>query len=216
MKTKLPSFVLFVCFGVFSADQANAAGGKKKAAAQARAAAKSESETPAKALEIYILHLDQLLALSPQGGGPTPLRNQTPGRLVVLKQRFTAERASSQGKEAANLDAAIATCDALIGATNERQRAASELRASTAVKGSEKINAPGRKETLNQGVRGGDLAKAVGEIQEGKRERAEKRAGHRETQKDDGAMDAMAVKHWHERSQQLEKQINAAYARIQS
>jgi hypothetical protein len=172
----------------------------------------AESALPEKALAPYIEKLDVLLALDHPG--PAPFREQAPGHLAVLRQRFATAKAAASGAEAGKFTAAIATCDALTGAIEERQRTASEIRASRAVSGSDKLNAPGRKDALNQGVRGGDLAKAVGEVQERKREQAEKQAGRRATAQGDASLTAMAINRWNQHAIDLRKKITASYARI--
>jgi len=183
---------------------------KKKEEQKANAA---DESSPAKALAPFIEKVDLVLALRPPAG-PAPLWNQAHGKVAVLKQQFTVSRTGAEGADAAKYDAAIATCTALLGAIDERDRTASAIFAASAVHGSEKINAPPRKDAANQGVRGGDLSKAVGEVVEAQRERDEKQAGHQATVDTDNALTAAAIKRWKQREIELRAQITAAYVKI--
>lgn len=215
MKTMLRILPIVVVIVAFAGTPA-LAGKKKKNGPGAAPAAQPAGPQPGVALEPYITNLDFLLALNPPGKGPHALRNEAPGRLAILKQQFTTARATAQGADAAKYNSAIATCNALTAAIDERQQTAGHIQSSASVGGSEQINAPRRKDVLNQGVRGRDFAKAVGEIEEGKREKAEKQAGREATAKSDASMTAMALSRWNQRVIELRKQITAAYARIGS
>jgi hypothetical protein len=178
-------------------------------------AGQQTSLQPTRELEPFITDLEPLLSLEPEKGKKAHrVREEAPGQIAVLERQFTTARATAKGPDAAKLDAAIATCKLLTAAIDERQKAAGHIVSSSVVGNSGMINAPSRKDALNQGVRGRDFAKAVGEVEEGKREAAEKFAAQIQTQKTDDAMTAMAINRWNQRSVELRKQITAAYARI--
>jgi hypothetical protein len=186
----------------------------KKKGGKGAPAAKATSSDPAQALAPYVENIDAILALDAPRKGGTPLRSSAPTRLAVLKQEFIAQRASAAPADAPKLDAAVGTCNAIISAIDERERTASSIQASASVSGGGKLNAPSRKDALNQGVRGRDLAKAVGEIEEGKRARAEAKAGRQTTAQTDAALTAMSVNRWNHRAVELRNQIVASYTRV--
>jgi hypothetical protein len=210
MKTQLSTLLLVLLLTLTSPAAPKGKAKGKPGVGKAEAPA---TPTPAMQLAPYVEKIQMLLALRPPDG-PAPLRAQAPGKLAVLKTEFATAKSGADKSDAPKYDAAIATCNLLLAAIDERDRTASSIRASAAVHGSEKINAPARKDALNQGVRGGDLAKAVGESEEGRRERDEKRAGHRQTVETDETMTAAAVERWKKREVELRGQITAAYAKI--
>jgi hypothetical protein len=185
-------------------------GGGKGPAAEAPAA--QAGNGPGGALAPYIEKLDALLALHPPAG---PFFAEADGHLAVLRQRFVTEGQAAAEGEKQKFAAAVVTCDAITAAVNERKQTAGNLQASHALQGSSKLNQGPRKDVLNQGVRGGDFAKGVGEIQEGKREKAANRAAKATAASDDQALTAMAVNRWNQRSAQLKQSILADYAKIQ-
>jgi len=98
-------------------------------------------------------------------------------------------------------------------AIDERQRTFGQMQAANAVKGSDTIGQR-RKDVLNQGVQGGTFAKAVGEVEEGKRERREHKEQAARAAADDRAISAGVLNHWKERAIQLRQQILASYTQI--
>jgi hypothetical protein len=181
----------------------------------AQAVTKPDPTKPHEALQPYIVHIDQLLSLErPEGKPITPMLNQASGRITTLRQQFVAERKKGvEAAEQAKFDAAIATCDALTRALEERDKTMSQIESSSAVKGSKAIGAR-RKDNLTQGIDGGDRSKAVGAAVERDRERAERRGAAKRAEQGDNAMTAMSVNRWNERSLQLKKQITDSYGKI--
>jgi hypothetical protein len=193
---------------------AHAAGKGKGKPPGAGPIANPDPSKPREALEPYIIHLDQLLAIErPEGKVITPFFNQALGRVTSLRQQFVTEREKAAEGERAKFDAAIATCDAITKALDERQKTLGEIQSSAAVSGSTQIGAR-RKDNLNQGIKGGDDAKAVGSIVERDRERAEKRGAAKRAQQGDSALTAMSADRWNKRTIELRKQITDSYGKI--
>lgn len=217
MKTT-PLFLLVAAIVALPTSSALAKGkGKGKGPGPAPAAQNAES--PSKALAPYINNLDALLALQRPPGKKAPAQHalieKAPGQLVTLRQEFTEQRGKAPEAERAKYDAAIATCNALTGALDERQKVLGDLRASGANKGSGKLEQGPRKDNLQQGLHGDGLAKAVGADVELQREKAANKKAAQTAAANDDALSAMAVNRWNQRSIELRKQINASYARIQ-
>jgi hypothetical protein len=211
------AFLLFALSSLIILAPAASAAGKAKGKANGgppSAVAKPDATSPRNALQPYIVHVDQLLDLErPEGKQITALLKQAPGRLATLRQDFVAERQKAAEGDRSKFDAAIATCDLLTRALDERQKTAGEIEASSAVKGSTQIGAH-RKDNLTQGISGGDDAKAVGSIVERDRERAAAHAAARRAQQGDNALTAMSADRWNKRSIELRKQITDSYGRI--
>lgn len=190
--------------------KAKGKGAKPKAPAPAASAS-----SPAEALEPYINHLDQLLALH-RSAPPKGLAffDQAPGRLATLKQGYAVQRDKAQDADRPKFDAAIATCDRLTAALDERQKVLGDIRAAQAVQGSGKLESGPRKDNLTQGINGGSTAKAVGAIVERDREKAAARAAKKSAAKSDDALTAMSANRWNKRSIELRQQITASYAKI--
>lgn len=183
-------------------------------AASAKRGPKDAAGSPAQDLEPYINHLDQLLAAKPKAAGKgTPLANQAPGRIAVLKASYTARRAKAEGAEAARLTAAIATCDALTRALDERQRTVGQMKANLAINSSETLGRR-RKDNFSDGTEGGRLARAVDTAAQARRERADNRDIKQRANATEHEMDARSLERWNQRAIELRKQITAAYSRI--
>jgi hypothetical protein len=199
-----------VALGAFSTADA-----KQKPGQRARPAPpQAKADSPAEKLAPFIEHLDLLLALERPDNPKAAARiNGAGGRVAVLKQEFVAKRATAEGADKAQLEAAIQTCDALTNAIDEREKTLSQIRASDAVKNSSKLGER-RKENISAGVEGRGNAKAVGTIVEARREQAEKREAQRIAANDHNAITAAAVNRWNQRAVELRKDINARYARI--
>jgi hypothetical protein len=203
----LLSFVLLDPF-------AHAAGKGKGKPPGAGVVTNPDATKPREALEPYMVHLDQLLAIDrPEGKVITPFFNQAPGRITTLRQEFVTERGKAAEGDRARFDAAIATCDAITKALDERQKTLGEIQSSAAVSGSTQIGAR-RKDNLTQGIKGGDDAKAVGSVVERDRERAEKRGAAKRAQQGDSALTAMSADRWNKRTIELRKQITDSYGKI--
>jgi hypothetical protein len=173
------------------------------------------AEAPAEALAPYINNLDELLALERNVKPPRKLLfDQAPGRLVTLRAQFIEVRDKAPEAEREKFNAAVATCDALTRALDERAAMLGKLSASAAVGGSGKLEKGPRKDNLTQGIHGDDDAKAVGAIAERDRERGENRQARISAAKNDNALSAMTANSWTKRSIELRNGIAAAYARI--
>lgn len=179
------------------------------------AVATPDAANPIEALAPYINSLEKLLALERD---VPPVRvgffNQAPGRIVTLKASFAEQREKATETDRSKFDAAIATCDTLTGALNERAAVLGNLNASAAVAGSGKLEKGPRKDNLTQGIKGGSVAKAVGSVVERDRERSENRQAKVAAGRSDTALTAMTANNWTKRSGELRKQITDAYARI--
>ncbi|MEA3212657.1 MAG: hypothetical protein QOE70_5714 [Chthoniobacter sp.] len=213
MKTLSSLLVLAAVLLLLPALPAEAKGkskGKKPAAVGALNTAQ-----PAEALTPYIHRLDQLLALDRPGGkGSDAFFAEAPGRLVTLRATFTEEREQAEEGDRGKFEAAIATCDVLTKALEERTAALGNINASGAVAGSGKLEQGPRKDNLTQGIKGGGIAKAVGSLVERDRERAENKQAKASAARSDNALSTMAANKWSKRSSELRQQINDAYARI--
>jgi hypothetical protein len=211
MKTLFPLVLVAVALVAFD-NHAWAAKGKNKKQ-EAPAVAQSN---PAEELAPYINSIDQLLALRRGKMSPkqSTLITQASGRLVTLRAGFVADRAKAAEADRGKFDAAIATCDGLAQAVNERQETLGNLKSSKAVQSSGKMEEGGRKDNLQQGLDSKGYAKAVGTVVERDREReANAKAAARADQNED-AMNAMAINRWNKRSLELKTAITANYARI--
>jgi hypothetical protein len=215
MKALLPLVVLCLACAALPAQ---AAPGKKKGGGPAPAPAPaSKTQSPGAALQPYIDHLDGLLALQPPPPKApfAPMYRQAESKLTVLRQQFVTDGQSAPEDQKDRYRAAIATVDSLNGAIAERRQTAANLESSRQMTGSAKLEQGPRKDNLSQGVKGGELPKAVAEIEEGKRERAANRAAKEAAANKDNSMTAMAVNRWKQRCIQLRQGIMANYAKAQ-
>ena len=165
-----------------------------------------KGNSPSEKLAPYIQHAEQMLALQ----RPAAFE-QASGQIALLKQSFVAERAAAGGAAPSSLNAAIATCEAIAAALDERQRTLSQIKASAAVKGDSDLGER-RKDNLTQGLRGRNKAKSA--KLEFKREKREAAEARREAAEGDDALTAGSVQRWNQRAIELRKQIVAAYGRI--
>jgi len=160
----------------------------------------------------FIEHLDAMLSSGPLKGPNAAFVSNAPAKLAILKTTFIEHMATEPALQA-KYAAAIRTCDMISAAVDERQRTFGQMQAANAVKGSDTIGQR-RKDVLNQGVRGGTYAKAVGEVQEGKREQREHKEQAARAKADDNAISAGVLNHWKERAIQLRQQILASYTQV--
>jgi hypothetical protein len=189
---------------------------KTKPASVPPAVAQPNTAQPTEALAPYINNLEELLSLERPGKkNARPLLTQASGRIATLRQGFIAQRAQAAPEQKGKFQAAIATCDSIASALDERQKAAGDLDASQAVRGTSKLDQGPRKDNLAQGIKGGDKAKAVGAVVERDRERAAAKAAKNRAAAGDDALTAMAENRWNKRSLELRQQIMASYSRIQ-
>lgn len=212
--SSLPGLIVAALLLISTADAPAKGKPKKKPAPAAPAApAAPDYSKPAEALAPYIANLEQLLALHRQAPPPVMARlEKASGDLVIARLEFATLRKTAEPAEQPKLDGAIATCDALTRSLEERQKVLGDLQASSAVKGSGALNGGPRKDNLTQGIKGGDLAKAVGGTLEYKREKNAKGAAKKSAAQTDDAMTAGTVNRWNKRSIELRKFITDAYA----
>jgi hypothetical protein len=186
---------------------------KKKPAPPAPAEpAKPDYSKPSEVLAPYIANLEQLLSL--QRKAPPPVIAQmekASGDLVIARLEFTTLRKAAEPADQPKLDGGIATCDAIKRSLEEREKVLSDIQASRAVKGSGALSGGPRKDNLTQGIKGGDLAKAVGGTLEYKREKNAKAAAKKGAAQTDDAMTAGSVNRWNKRALELRKFITDAY-----
>ena len=177
--------------------------------------AKPDYSEPPAVLAPYVANAEALLALQRSGTAPLlAFLEKAPGQLTVARHEFAAERKTADAADQAEFDAAIAACDIIIRSLDERQKVMGDINASLAVKGSGRLENGPRKDVLSQGVKGGDLSKAVGTIAELKREQAATAASKKSAGRTDDAMTAGSFNRWNKRAIELKKFITDAYARI--
>jgi hypothetical protein len=173
------------------------------------------ASNPAEALSPYIVNLEQLLAL---GRAPKtekqPLYTQTSGLLVTLRQQLVVEQTKASAEAKNMYTAAINTADLITAALQDREKALADLRSSTAVQGTGKLEEQGRKDNIAQGIKGDHIGKAAAVIMERDREReanakAAARSGH-----DQNAMTAMAANQWDQRAIAWRQKIAGSYSQI--
>jgi len=222
MKTTSLLGLLIAALLAFSVPTASAKGKKKNNGpapqAEPQPPAKPDYSQPAEVLAPYITRLDQLLALNRTVPKPVmPFMEQAQGQIVVTRLEFATLRKTAAEADHAKFDAAIATCDALTRALDERQTVLGNIQASSSVKGSGRLDKGPRKDTLSQGVHGGGLggglAKAVGAIEENKRERAETAAAKKSAAQTDNSLTAMSINRWNKRAIEWRTFITDAYSK---
>jgi hypothetical protein len=207
---KLRTLFLFLAASTLAFDVSAAQGPRRRgAAARAKTSEPSPSKDtdPARQLAPYIEHIDEILALR-----RAPAHEQTAGKVAVLKQAFATRRESAEGPQKAALNAAIATCDRLTAALDERSKALAQVRANMTVKGSDDLGER-TKDSLVKDIRPGRGRGRAAEV-ELKREQREKGEARREAIERDQSMTARSVQRWNERTTELRKQITEAYSRI--
>lgn len=189
--------------------------GKPKGKSAPAAAPAPLPSDPGAALAPYINNIDDLFALHRSGNKEgQSLMAEASGRVITLRQAFIGEREKAAEGDRAKFNAAIATCDAIGAALDERQKVIGDLESSQAVQGSTKIEQPARKDNLTQGIKGGSTAKAVGSIVERDRERQAAADAKARTAAGNDAMTAMAENRWNKQALELRKRIIDAYAGI--
>jgi hypothetical protein len=190
---------------------------KKGKAAQEEPAAPPEGNPaiPAEALAPYINNIDGILALHRQVNKSNELLfTQAGGRMITLRQQFLGEMDAAPDDKKAKFKAAVATCDLISAALDERQKVLADLGSSQAVAGGGKLEAPAKKDNLTQGIHGTGTAKAVGAIVERDRERQAVAQGKAHAAANDNALTAMAANRWTQRSIEWRQKIVGAYTQI--
>lgn len=179
------------------------------------AAPASDPSNPAEALSPYIIHLDELLALSrPPKAAKEPLFTETTGLLTTLRQEFVVEQEKAPDDQKHMFTAAIGTADLITAALNDRQKMLGDLGASKAVKGSGKLEEQGRKDNIAQGIHGGGIGKAVAVAAERDREREANAKAKGRAVGNDKAMTAMTANEWNQRAIDWRQKISVAYGQI--
>ncbi len=211
MKTFLPFFLAVVIvlgtpFGAYAKK------GKKDKPDSTPAPA--DPSNPVAALSPYIINLDGLLALNRTAKSTQAFAAEAPGQLIVLRQEFVVEQEKAADDAKKMFAAAIKTTDLISAALEDRGKVAGDLNASHAVASDGKLQDPAKKDNLTQGIKGGDLAKAVGSIEERDREKQGIARGHAQNVASGNAMSAMAANQWNQRATQWHDQIAAAYSQI--
>lgn len=215
MKSSSRFFLLFailLCAGVSAMGKPKP---KPKAPEPAPTEVPSDPANPTQALSFYINNLDQLLALQRKvARNDEPIYEQAAQRMVTLRAGFAAEREKADAAGQKKFDAAMATCDLLARALNERQAVLADIASSKAVQSSGKMEEGGRKDNLQEGLKGGGLSKAVGSVVERDRERDEEAKAAARNAANNNAMTAMTVNRWTKRSLELKAAVNDSYTRI--
>src|SRR5438552_284984 len=127
MNARILPFAVLTVFTILAFPVVSGAKGKHRVLVQAQGSSPSERLAP------YIEHVDQLLALE-RPPKLADLLDAAPGKIAVLKESFSGQRAEAEGVDKARLYAAIGTCDAIIAALDERQKTLGQVQASAAVK----------------------------------------------------------------------------------
>jgi hypothetical protein len=165
----------------------------------------------------YIQNLEVLLSLRRISNKENKaFLTQASGKLITVRQGIVVESEKVSDQKKAPFNAALKTCDLISAALAERSQVLGDLKASGAVVNDGRLEEPGRKDNLTQGIHGDGLAKAVGSIVERDREReAADKAAHR-AKSTDHALTAMAENNWTKRSAEWMQQIAAAYGGIRA
>ena len=82
--------------------------------------------------------------------------------MVTLRAGFAAEREKADAAGQKKFDAAMATCDLLARALNERQAVIGDIASSKAVQSSGKMEEGGRKDNLQEGLKGAGFPRPWG------------------------------------------------------
>ncbi len=211
MKLRLTTVVLLVVLGLsVPLDAAPAKGAGKGAAAGKKKNAAAQAASPAAELEPFITRLDGLLALDRPKG---PFYQQAGGKLALMRQDFHTRGNAAPDAEKPKYSAAIVTVDKITAALDERQKTLGNVKSSAAVEGTSKLDQGPRKDNASQGIKG-RLARAVGEVQERKRENTANRKAQRAAASRDDSLTAMSENHWNKRSIELRQGIIDAYSKV--
>jgi hypothetical protein len=173
---------------------------KKGGGGKGAAPAAANPADPVSELDLYVQHIDALLALD-RSGPPKAVAwaSQASGNLTVIRGKLAAKRGAAEPPEQARLDAAIATCDVISRSLDEREKAVAQINANATVAGDNKLNRkrqddPKRRELI--------------------REQLENREARKDARKTDSSLTAGAQQRWTQRSVELRNQVQAAYAKI--
>ncbi|HEY2343319.1 MAG TPA: hypothetical protein VGH90_09835 [Chthoniobacteraceae bacterium] len=203
--------MILVSLAFLGSETAFAKGKKKK---DDSPQTETEPAGPVGDLAPYIENLDALLALqSPHAGKAAAFRNAAPGKLVILKTSLLAKRTAATPPDQASIDAAIATCDKITAAMDEREKFAAQIQTSKSVKGSGTLGLT-KKANLSEGVHGDDLARAVAIDDEAKRERKDAKDAKKRTAQDESFMSSAAQTEWNKHAIALRQDIVTSFQQI--
>lgn len=170
---------------------------------------------PAEALAPFINNLDNLLALNRQVNKQnSAFLSESSGRIITLRQEFIGQQETAPEEQKGKFKAAVATCDTISAALEDREKTLGNLASSAAVKGGGKLEAPAKKDNLEQGLHGGSTARAVGAIVERDRERQAIAQGKAQARAGDNALTSMAANQWNQRAIDWRQRIVASYGQI--
>jgi hypothetical protein len=149
-------------------------------------------------------HLDGIL--SPIGQRvPVPLPH---ARVAELREKFADQCSKAHDVDKPMYQAAVAVCDAVSAAMDERQKAIASLQGSAAVHGPSDLGAH-RKDIPTRGTRA-DAQLAGLELQ---REGHEEQNRKQEAAQNDNFFNTQLKTNWSQRAAQLRQNINALYSR---
>jgi hypothetical protein len=162
-------------------------------------------QKPSEVLSLFFRnHLDRIL--SPIGQPkPVPLPH---ARVTQLREQFADQFSKAPDTDKPMYQAAVAVCDAVSAAIDERQKAITSLQGSRAVHGPSDLGAR-RKDIPTRGTLG-DAELAGLELQ---REAHEEQNRKQEARQNDNFFNTQLKTNWTQRTAQLRQNINALYAR---
>jgi hypothetical protein len=162
-------------------------------------------QKPSEVLSLFFHnHLDRIL--SPIGQPkPVPLPH---ARVTQLREQFADQFSKAPDTDKPMYQAAVAVCDAVSAAMDERQKAIASLRGSAAVHGPSDLGAH-RKDIPTHGTRA-DAQLAGLELQ---REEHEEQNRKQEAAQNDNFFNTQLKTNWSQRAAQLRQSINALYSR---
>ena len=168
-------------------------------------AQQNPAQKPSDVLSLFFRnHLDRIL--SPIGQRvPVPLPH---ARVAELREKFADQWSKAPDVDKPMYQAAVAVCDALLAAMDERQKAIASLQGSAAVHGPSDLGAH-RKDIPTHGTRA-DAQLAGLELQ---REEHEQQNRKQEAAQNDNFFNMQLKTNWSQRAAQLRQNINALYSR---
>lgn len=160
---------------------------------------------PSEVLSLFFQnHLDRIL--SPIGQPvPVPLPH---ARVTQLREQFADQWSKAPEADKPMYQAAVAVCDAVSSAMDERQKAIASLQGSRAVHGPSDLGAR-RKDIPTRGTLGDAQLAGLG-LQ---REAYEEQNRKQEARQNDNFFNTQLETNWSHRTAQLRQNINALYAR---
>ena len=168
-------------------------------------AQQNPAQKPSDVLSLFFRnHLDRIL--SPIGQRvPVPLPH---ARVAELREKFADQWSKAPDVDKPMYQAAVAVCDALLAAMDERQKAIASLQGSAAVHGPSDLGAH-RKDIPTHGTRA-DAQLAGLELQ---REEHEQQNRKQEAAQNDNFFNTQLKTNWSQRAAQLRQNINTLYSR---